>query len=256
MLFFKLTTLFLCFYYSQGYRIFIFNPIFGHSHVKFMSKIADVLAEAGHDVVGSRREIVAWTSNSKPQRIRALIFLPTLYQNDKRKKFNWNLFHCVGGTFPIYREKYWSFLSFSRPSTSQSWTSCIETRRVSPIRKLRWALVRQDSRFRWCSRKSFWTPSQKSPKCWAMRITQTWRLCGQVERVSGTFLRISLQTAPTQWQCCQKCTTLRYVSKRPVRVSKQKILKMFLSFVNNYFISYKKKYWCIINSGNPDKTHG
>ena len=137
MLFFKLTTLFLCFYYSQGYRIFIFNPIFGHSHVKFMSKIADVLAEAGHDVVGSRREIVAWTSNSKPQRIRALIFLPTLYQNDKRKKFNWNLFHCVGGTFPIYREKYWSFLSFSRPSTSQSWTSCNETRRVSPIRKLR-----------------------------------------------------------------------------------------------------------------------
>jgi len=36
---------------SHGYKILIFNPKFGISHVTFSGKIADTLAAAGHDVV-------------------------------------------------------------------------------------------------------------------------------------------------------------------------------------------------------------
>ena len=35
----------------SGYKILIFNPKFGVSHVTFTGKIADTLAAAGHDVV-------------------------------------------------------------------------------------------------------------------------------------------------------------------------------------------------------------
>lgn len=38
----------------ECYKIFIYNPIFGHSHMKFMGKIAESLAEAGHDVASQK----------------------------------------------------------------------------------------------------------------------------------------------------------------------------------------------------------
>ena len=39
------------FFGSHGYKILVYNPRFGASHVSFMGKIADTLANAGHDVV-------------------------------------------------------------------------------------------------------------------------------------------------------------------------------------------------------------
>ncbi|CAI4223061.1 unnamed protein product [Auanema sp. JU1783] len=34
----------------DSYKILIYNPIFGHSHVKFLSTLADILTDAGHQV--------------------------------------------------------------------------------------------------------------------------------------------------------------------------------------------------------------
>ena len=36
---------------TDGYKILIYNPRFGASHVSFTGKIADILAGAGHDIV-------------------------------------------------------------------------------------------------------------------------------------------------------------------------------------------------------------
>ena len=36
---------------SEGYKILVFNPRFGASHVSFAGRMADILADAGHDVV-------------------------------------------------------------------------------------------------------------------------------------------------------------------------------------------------------------
>uniref|UniRef100_A0AAF5HZV1 glucuronosyltransferase n=1 Tax=Strongyloides stercoralis TaxID=6248 RepID=A0AAF5HZV1_STRER len=37
-------------FYSWSYKIVLYNPKFGHSHVNFVSQISDILVEAGHDV--------------------------------------------------------------------------------------------------------------------------------------------------------------------------------------------------------------
>lgn len=36
---------------TQGYKILCFCPQFGGSHIAFISHIADILVDAGHDVV-------------------------------------------------------------------------------------------------------------------------------------------------------------------------------------------------------------
>ncbi|VDK28525.1 unnamed protein product [Gongylonema pulchrum] len=40
----------ICLVPLNGYKILVFNPRFGKSHVRFMGNIADTLVEAGHDV--------------------------------------------------------------------------------------------------------------------------------------------------------------------------------------------------------------
>ncbi|KAK6034396.1 hypothetical protein COOONC_28098 [Cooperia oncophora] len=35
----------------ESYKILVINPKFGYSHMNFMGKIADVLVDAGHEVV-------------------------------------------------------------------------------------------------------------------------------------------------------------------------------------------------------------
>ena len=36
---------------SAGYKLFVYNPKTGGSHVNFVGKVADMLVQAGHDVV-------------------------------------------------------------------------------------------------------------------------------------------------------------------------------------------------------------
>lgn len=36
---------------TVSFKIFMLIPLFGHSHVTFLAKIADILTDAGHDVV-------------------------------------------------------------------------------------------------------------------------------------------------------------------------------------------------------------
>ena len=43
--------LFTLLHFTEGYKILVYNPRFGASHVSFMGKIADILADAGHNVV-------------------------------------------------------------------------------------------------------------------------------------------------------------------------------------------------------------
>lgn len=43
--------LFLIFNYVYSYKILVYCPKLGTSHVALMGKISDVLVEAGHDVV-------------------------------------------------------------------------------------------------------------------------------------------------------------------------------------------------------------
>ncbi|PAV89505.1 hypothetical protein WR25_06166 isoform E [Diploscapter pachys] len=49
-IFFVLFSLYYVFNSIESYKILVYTPLFGHSHVKFMGSIADSLAEAGHDV--------------------------------------------------------------------------------------------------------------------------------------------------------------------------------------------------------------
>jgi len=54
---------------SHGYKILIFNPKFGISHVTFSGKIADTLAAAGHDVVVYQpvlNENISFTGSKHP----------------------------------------------------------------------------------------------------------------------------------------------------------------------------------------------
>ena len=43
--------MFVLFYFADEHKILVYNPRFGASHVSLMRKIADALADAGHDVV-------------------------------------------------------------------------------------------------------------------------------------------------------------------------------------------------------------
>ena len=38
-------------HFANGYKLLLYSPKFGKSHVTFMGKIADILVNAGHDVV-------------------------------------------------------------------------------------------------------------------------------------------------------------------------------------------------------------
>lgn len=38
---------------ADSYKILVYSPTFGHSHSNYMGRIADILAEAGHNVVSS-----------------------------------------------------------------------------------------------------------------------------------------------------------------------------------------------------------
>ena len=38
---------------SAAYRVLVYNPKFGHSHVNFVGNLADILAAEGFDVVGN-----------------------------------------------------------------------------------------------------------------------------------------------------------------------------------------------------------
>ena len=49
----KICCLLSLFFNVDSLKILVFNPKFGGSHVGFMGKIADTLADAGHEVVSS-----------------------------------------------------------------------------------------------------------------------------------------------------------------------------------------------------------
>lgn len=49
-LFFLFSTLFTLYYDVSAYNYLVVSPVFGYSHLKFMSKVADTLADAGHNV--------------------------------------------------------------------------------------------------------------------------------------------------------------------------------------------------------------
>ena len=53
-IFVVLFSLYYVFNSIESYKVLVYTPILGHSHVKFMGSIADTLAEAGHDVVKSQ----------------------------------------------------------------------------------------------------------------------------------------------------------------------------------------------------------
>lgn len=55
--------------FSNGYKILIFSPIHGRSHMLAHGRIADELAMAGHDVVSRKFPnsiILVWFDQSKP----------------------------------------------------------------------------------------------------------------------------------------------------------------------------------------------
>uniref|UniRef100_A0A914CPZ2 glucuronosyltransferase n=1 Tax=Acrobeloides nanus TaxID=290746 RepID=A0A914CPZ2_9BILA len=51
LMFGKLLIYLIFLHFANGYKLFIYSPKFETSHVTFMGKIADILANAGHDVV-------------------------------------------------------------------------------------------------------------------------------------------------------------------------------------------------------------
>uniref|UniRef100_A0A0N5C225 glucuronosyltransferase n=1 Tax=Strongyloides papillosus TaxID=174720 RepID=A0A0N5C225_STREA len=51
MIFFQLFIFSLLHLFSYGYKILLFNPKFGHSHINFMSQMTKLLSDAGHEVI-------------------------------------------------------------------------------------------------------------------------------------------------------------------------------------------------------------
>lgn len=49
-----LLSLFALFHHVAAYNYLVVSPVFGYSHMKFMSKVADTLANGGHNVVGKQ----------------------------------------------------------------------------------------------------------------------------------------------------------------------------------------------------------
>ncbi|CAP28991.2 Protein CBR-UGT-2 [Caenorhabditis briggsae] len=50
-LFLFLSLLFVLYYNASAYNYLVVSPVFGYSHLKFMSKVTDTLANAGHNVI-------------------------------------------------------------------------------------------------------------------------------------------------------------------------------------------------------------
>lgn len=48
---FNIVFFYYLFYCVNCWKILVFNPRLSHSHVQFVGKIADILQEAGNDVV-------------------------------------------------------------------------------------------------------------------------------------------------------------------------------------------------------------
>ncbi len=46
----------------SGYKILVYSPGLSNSHLMFNGRIADLLINAGHDVVSARNEVSAVTS--------------------------------------------------------------------------------------------------------------------------------------------------------------------------------------------------
>uniref|UniRef100_A0A8R1HXJ2 UDP-glucuronosyltransferase n=1 Tax=Caenorhabditis japonica TaxID=281687 RepID=A0A8R1HXJ2_CAEJA len=90
--------IFLCVFTKQIYtsKILIFNPIFGFSHVKFISKLADIIADHGHNVTlfqpyhNAMKNIDGLVKN---ENIKILNYYPDHFEELKKEETQ---------TFPIF----------------------------------------------------------------------------------------------------------------------------------------------------------
>ncbi|KHJ93063.1 hypothetical protein OESDEN_07032 [Oesophagostomum dentatum] len=78
MIMLQLLVLFLTTIACNSYKILVVNPKFGYSHMNFMGKIADTLADAGHDVVTLQPVFFPFTNNgtTKSRLIQVHVDLP------------------------------------------------------------------------------------------------------------------------------------------------------------------------------------
>ncbi|GMR44769.1 hypothetical protein PMAYCL1PPCAC_14964, partial [Pristionchus mayeri] len=72
----SVTLLFLASSHTNGLKFLVYNPLWGRSHVNFMGQIADVLVEAGHEVVILASVIDATTPNVGSEKVHKVIKVP------------------------------------------------------------------------------------------------------------------------------------------------------------------------------------
>uniref|UniRef100_A0A0K0DU70 glucuronosyltransferase n=1 Tax=Strongyloides stercoralis TaxID=6248 RepID=A0A0K0DU70_STRER len=84
---FKYLVIFLLIHLYNGYKILVYNPKLSHSHTQFTGKLADILAENGHDVLVLQplHNNILKSNGSKIAKIKQI---KTTIPNENIKKFN------------------------------------------------------------------------------------------------------------------------------------------------------------------------
>lgn len=74
-LFSSLLFIFQLFNYGAFYKILVYSNLYGHSHIKVMNTVADLLTEAGHDVTLFRPIIEASQLNKSSVQTKKVIYI-------------------------------------------------------------------------------------------------------------------------------------------------------------------------------------
>ncbi|ULT94623.1 hypothetical protein L3Y34_003819 [Caenorhabditis briggsae] len=94
----QLLFIFFFFKYVTSYKILVYSNLYGHSHIKVLNSVADLLTDAGHDVTLFRPIIESTQLNKSSVKTKKVIYIQPdekvvekMGQIDKFSGYLWTL---------------------------------------------------------------------------------------------------------------------------------------------------------------------